>query len=122
MAAKDDLGRAGEDRAARHLRSLGYSIVDRNWRCRVGEIDIVAVSPRELLVVEVKTRRGEDFGHPFEAIDAHKRARLWRLAMAWIAEHRGIAQGRRLSFAAVGVVGADPRTARVELLLDMDLR
>lgn len=122
MAAKDDLGRAGEDRAARHLRSLGYAIVDRNWRCRAGEIDIVATAARELLVVEVKTRRGHGFGHPFEAIDAVKRARLWRLAMAWIAAHRDVAQGRRLRFAAVGLVGPDPDTAAIEVLLDMDLR
>ncbi|MDN3494522.1 YraN family protein [Planococcus sp. APC 4015] len=122
MAAKDDLGRAGEERAARHLQSLGYAIVDRNWRCRAGEIDIVATSARDLLVVEVKTRRGEGFGHPFESIDAVKRARLWRLAMAWIADHRETVQGRRLRFAAVGVVGPDPATADIDLLLDLDLR
>lgn len=122
MAAKDDLGRAGETRAARHLESLGYSIVDRNWRCRAGEIDLVATIGRELVVVEVKTRSGPGFGHPFEAIDGAKKARLWRLAMAWIAEHREIVQGRRLRFAAIGIVGADPATATLEILPDLDLR
>jgi len=122
MAAKDDLGRAGEDRAARHLESLGYSIVDRNWRCRAGEIDIVATIGRDLVVVEVKTRSGSGFGHPLEAIDGAKKARLWRLAMAWIAEHRELVQGRRLRFAAIALVGPDPATAGIELLPDVDLR
>ncbi|MET0297558.1 MAG: YraN family protein [Microbacterium sp.] len=122
MAAKDDLGRAGEVRAAQHLESLGYTIVDRNWRCRAGEIDIVATIGAELVVVEVKTRSGPGFGHPFEAIDGPKKARLWRLAMAWIAEHRTVVQGRRLRFAAIGLIGADPATASLELLPDLDLR
>lgn len=122
MAAKDDLGRAGERRAARHLESLGYTILDRNWRCRAGEIDLVAATPTELVVVEVKTRRGDGFGHPFEAIDDTKKARLWRLAAAWIAQNRAEVQGRRLRFAAVGIIGADPSIAPVEFLADLELR
>jgi len=87
MAHKDVLGRAGEDRAARYLESRGYVVLDRNWRIREGEIDLVVARRGELVVVEVKTRRGEGYGHPFEAIDRRKQARVWRLAMAWIAAH-----------------------------------
>ena len=83
MAHKDVLGRAGEDRAARYLESRGYVVLDRNWRIREGEIDLVVARRGELVVVEVKTRRGEGYGHPFEAIDRRKQARVWRLAMAW---------------------------------------
>ncbi len=122
MAAKDDFGRAGEDRAARHFESTGYTIVDRNWRCRAGEIDLVAVSRDEVVVVEVKTRTSEAFGHPFEALNDAKRSRMWRVAMAWVAEHRDIVQGRRLRFAALGLIGADPATALLELLPDLDVR
>lgn len=122
MAAKDEFGRAGEDRAARHLESTGFTIVDRNWRCRAGEIDLVALSREEVVVVEVKTRTSDAFGHPFEALNALKRARLWRVGMAWIAEHRDLVQGRRLRFAAIGLIGADPATARLELLSDLDVR
>jgi putative endonuclease len=118
MAAKDDLGRAGEDRAVRYLRAHGYIVLDRNWRCAQGEIDIVAVDGRDLVVVEVKTRRSEGFGHPFEAIDARKRARLWRLAVAWIAVHRDHARGRRLRLDAIAVLGPDPETAALEHLED----
>ncbi len=75
MAAKDELGRAGEERAAQHLRGNGYTVLARNWRCAQGEIDIVAARDGHLAVVEVKTRRTTAYGHPFEAIDARKRRR-----------------------------------------------
>src|SRR5688572_29165892 len=61
MADKDVLGRAGEDRAARYFEERGYSVVARNWRCREGELDLIVEAPGELVVVEVKTRRGDAF-------------------------------------------------------------
>jgi putative endonuclease len=118
MAAKDDLGRAGEERAVQHLQARGFTVLDRNWRCPQGELDIVAVDGPYLVVVEVKTRRSDGFGHPFEAIDARKRARLWRLAVAWIAEHRDLARGRTLRLDAIAVLGPDPSTAPLEHLQD----
>lgn len=121
MADKDALGRAGEQRAADHLEHLGYRIVDRNWRCRTGEIDLVVVDDTHLVVVEVKTRRTGDFGDPLEAVDAVKRGRMWRLAIAWIAAHREIVQGRRLRLDAIGLIGPDPATARLDHLVDLDL-
>ncbi|WP_374314805.1 YraN family protein [Microbacterium sp.] len=121
MADKDELGRAGEERAARYLAEAGYDVVARNWRCAAGEIDIVAVDAGTVVVVEVKTRRTEAFGHPFEAIDPRKRARLWRLAMAWTAVHRDIVQHRRLRIDAIAVLGADARTAHLEHLVDVEV-
>ncbi len=121
MADKDELGRAGEERAARYLERLGFTVLDRNWRCRAGEIDLVVADARSVVVVEVKTRRDEGFGHPFEAIDARKRARLWRLAVAWAAEHRDRVQGRRLRIDAIGLTGRDPGTARLEHLVDVEV-
>ncbi|WP_314501958.1 YraN family protein [uncultured Microbacterium sp.] len=119
MAHKDVLGRAGEERAARYLQSRGYTVLDRNWRIREGELDLVAASGAELVVVEVKTRRGEGFGHPLEAIDRRKQSRLWRLAMAWIAAHPDEAQGRRLRIDAIAIVGPDPSCAHLEHLEDL---
>ena len=119
MAHKDVLGRAGEERAARYLQSRGYTVLDRNWRIREGELDLVAASGADLVVVEVKTRRGEGFGHPLEAIDRRKQSRLWRLAMAWIAAHPDEAQGRRLRIDAIAIVGPDPSSARLEHLEDL---
>ena len=87
MAAKDDLGRRGEELAAHCLVNAGMSIVDRNWRCSQGEIDIVARDGAELVFVEVKTRSSLAFGHPLEAITVTKLARLRRLAAAWCDVH-----------------------------------
>ncbi|MFT4230857.1 MAG: YraN family protein [Microbacterium sp.] len=119
MAAKDVLGRAGEDRAVAHLHKRGWCVLDRNWRCAGGELDVVALDGGELVVVEVKTRSGMGFGHPLEAVDARKRARLWRLAIAWAAAHPDAARGRDIRLDAIAVIGADPATARVEHVVDL---
>ncbi|MCC2032353.1 YraN family protein [Microbacterium allomyrinae] len=121
MADKDELGRAGEDRASRYFEEMGFTVLARNWRCRAGEIDLVVADRVSVVVVEVKTRRGEAFGHPFEAIDTRKRARLWRLAVAWTGAHRDAVQGRRLRIDAIGLTGADPATARLEHLVDVEV-
>jgi putative endonuclease len=87
MAAKDELGKRGESLATDHLIASGYKILDRNWRCSQGEIDIVAELDGETVFVEVKTRSSVAFGHPLEAITVEKLARLRRLAGAWVESH-----------------------------------
>jgi putative endonuclease len=119
MAAKDELGRAGEDRAARYLADAGYVILARNWRCSQGEIDIVAMRGSTLCVVEVKTRRSVGFGHPLEAVDGRKRRRLWSLGNAWIAAHPHLAGGRSLRLEAIGIIGDDPAVGSLEHLDDL---
>lgn len=119
MAAKDELGRAGEERAAAYLRGSGYDVVDRNWRCDQGEVDIVALRGDRVIVVEVKTRRSDRYGHPFEAIDDRKRRRLWRLAFAWAQAHPEIARRRTIQLDAIGLIGADAATASLEHLTDL---
>lgn len=84
MGANIGVGRYGEDVAARYLESHGMRIVERNWRCGQGEIDIVAIEGDIVAVVEVKTRRSQRCGSPFEAIDPRKAARLRRLAVQWL--------------------------------------
>ena len=85
--ARTALGRFGEDVAVRHLVGIGMTVVERNWRCDLGEIDIVARSGDVLVVVEVKTRATEVFGSPAEAVTPRKALRLRRLAARWLAEH-----------------------------------
>ncbi len=85
--AKDELGREGEQVAAEYLERAGLRILDRNWRCADGEIDIVAAERQVMVVCEVKTRSGSQFGSPLEAITRNKRARLRRLASRWLVAH-----------------------------------
>jgi len=101
MAAKDALGRRGEAIAEGHLVSRGLVVVDRNWRCAQGEIDLVARDGRELVFVEVKTRSGVAFGHPLDAITPAKLARLRRLAAAWCEAHPGSHDAIRIDAVAV---------------------
>ncbi len=80
------LGRYGEDAAARHLAAAGLTVLERNWRCRAGELDIVALDGDTLAVCEVKTRTEDGIQSPTEAVDAVKAARLADLAERWLAE------------------------------------
>lgn len=103
MAEKDDLGRRGEDEAAAYLTALGYRIVDRNWHCASGEVDIVALDGPELVIVEVKTRRSRGYGDPLEAVDDQKLTRLCVLAGAWRRAHRGV-RARSTRIDLIGVL------------------
>ena len=84
------VGAYGERLAARYLTEVGMTILDRNWRCDQGEIDIVAMDDGCLVIVEVKTRRSLSFGSPVEAVTAVKAARLRRLAGCWMTDHRSL--------------------------------
>ena len=83
---RHQLGQWGEDQAALYLEKQGYRILDRNWRCRIGEIDIVAQRGSCLAITEVKTRSSVTCGQPYEAVTPAKVARLRRLAAAWCAD------------------------------------
>jgi putative endonuclease len=84
---KDVLGRQGEQLAVEHLRQDGLRVLDRNWRCAEGEIDIVAAERRSLVICEVKTRSSVRYGTPLEAVSRAKRSRLRRLAVCWLVAH-----------------------------------
>lgn len=83
MGVNAIIGRYGEDVAAEFLQGLGYVVLDRNWRCDAGEIDIVALDGATIVVCEVKTRSGMGFGSGLEAVTPEKAARLRRLAVRW---------------------------------------
>jgi putative endonuclease len=100
MHAKDVLGRDGEQAAVTYLEGLGFRILDRNWRCADGEIDIVAVERHTFVVCEVKTRSGTRYGTPLEAVGRAKRRRLRRLAVLWLNAH-----GVRFDQIRIDVVG-----------------
>lgn len=86
MRAKDAVGRYGEDIAVAALSTAGWQIIARNWRSAQGEIDVIARDGQTLVVVEVKTRNGTQYGHPAQAVTAPKLARLRRLTAQWLSE------------------------------------
>lgn len=79
-------GRRGEDIAAEHLAKHGYRIIERNYRCRQGEIDIIAMDAAALVFIEVKTRASDRFGPPAEAVDAGKQGRMAHAALKYMAD------------------------------------
>lgn len=82
-----ELGRRGEEAAARFLLNRGYRILERNWTCFAGEADIIAEAEGVLVFVEVKTRRGTRYGLPSEAVRRAKRERYERIALAYVRDH-----------------------------------
>ncbi|MBV8461793.1 MAG: YraN family protein [Acidimicrobiales bacterium] len=87
-SSRRDLGRRGEALAARWYADHGYEVLDRNWRCRDGEIDLVVRRNGTLVFCEVKTRTSRSFGSGAEAVSAAKQRRVRRLAVRWLAEGR----------------------------------
>lgn len=87
MNERQKLGRWGESVAATYLEAQGYRIAGRNWRCRHGEVDLVAWAGQELVFVEVKTRRGQDMGAPEEGLTAVKQKKLLAIAEEYVIQH-----------------------------------
>jgi putative endonuclease len=101
VEGRGELGRRGEALAADYLRMHRYTIVARNYRCRAGEIDLVAMDGPVLVFVEVRSRRGDRVGTPLESVDPRKQAQVARVARRFLAE-RGWHE-RDARFDVVGV-------------------
>lgn len=98
---KKELGVQGEKIAARYLQNRGYQIVERNYRTRLGEIDIIAKQGKCLVFVEVKTRSDTLFGSPLESVTLSKQKQLSKVALEYICKHNW--QDRPARFDVVGV-------------------
>jgi putative endonuclease len=83
-----ELGRRGEDLAAKYLEEHGLVVLSRNWQCREGELDIVLTDGEQVVICEVKTRAGTGFGAPAEAVDEEKARRIRKAANKWLSEFR----------------------------------
>lgn len=105
MGHSTHLGRDGEAIAAAYVERLGWRVLSRNWRpadpSLRGEVDLVAVDGRDLVVCEVKTRSGDGAGPAVAAVTPRKLQKLRRLAVAWLAEHP--AMGLQVRFDVIGV-------------------
>ena len=108
-SARRALGDAGEELAARWYVKAGFTVVDRNWRCREGELDLVVARAGIVVFCEVKTRRGARFGAPFEAVTITKQRRIRGLAVQWLAEHA------RMDVTGKGVPGTGAMEVRFDV-------
>lgn len=104
-AGEETLGQRGESLACRYLSRLGYRIVLRNYRTKIGEIDIIAEENGVLVFVEVKTRRGHRCGHPFEAVTEAKRRQISKAALCYLTETGRHGQMARFDVVAVSFAG-----------------
>lgn len=102
-----ELGMRGEDAATRFLYGRGYEIIDRNWECFAGEVDIIARDKDCLVFVEVKTRTNCEKGFPSEAVDAKKREKYEKIALAYLANNEYLDITLRFDVVSIVVVGPD---------------
>jgi putative endonuclease len=103
---KDRVGHAGEAAALAYLKEQGYRILARDWRCRLGQIDIVAEDGETLVLVEVKARRGTGFGTPQEAVDERKQRKLRMLLELYRVQTHRTKQPCRIDVIALLMDGA----------------
>jgi len=101
-AAAARTGELGEEFVAKRLINRGYRILDRNWRIREGELDLVALDKSGVIVfIEVKTRTSASYGDPIERVNADKALRIQRLALAWLATNQRLGSPYRIDVAGV---------------------
>ena len=114
MSDRAAIGSEGERAAAEFLEARGYRILERNYRTKLGELDLVAEEGDTLVFIEVKVRLNDRFGGPAAAITSAKQSRIARLAQQYVVSRR--LSGRPCRFDVVLIWGRDPRTRRIELL------
>lgn len=110
-----DLGRKGEEAAAKYLAYRGYDILERNWSCFAGEADIIARDGQWLVFVEVKTRRNTDRGFPSEAVDRRKRQRYEKIALAYAQQFDATDVPVRFDVVSIVVIAKDKAMIRHQL-------
>jgi len=104
-----EVGRQGEDLALKRLKKMGYKKIIRNYRCPLGEIDLIAEDKGTLVFIEIKTRRGRSIGYAKEAVDAKKKRQLSKVALAYMKSHDCFETRARFDVVAISLQGDKPR-------------
>jgi putative endonuclease len=108
-------GRAGEDLAAAYLRRAGYEILERNYRCPFGEVDIIAREGGSIVFVEVKCRRSERFGEPETSVGREKQKKIARISLNYLQQQNRLSCAARFDVVAVKMLAGE---VRIELIRD----
>jgi len=117
---KDDsrvrLGRRGESLAWDYLVKHGYKILDKNYRCSIGEIDVVAEKGKRVAIIEIRTRSTNRFGHPEESVNIHKQRRLTRLAQWYLKDKKKM--NASVSFNVLAIILNGSEVQKINLIED----
>ena len=103
------LGKKGEELAITQLKTLKYKILERNYKCPLGEIDIIARDKSTLVFIEVKTRATREFGGPAAAVDLRKQRQLSRVALTYLNEKKLFDIPARFDVVAIEIIPLSPR-------------
>lgn len=108
------LGKEGERLAEEYLKKKGYKLVERNYRCSMGELDLIVLDRRVVVFVEVKTRTGHGFGSPFEAVEFRKQHKMIQVAQYFLTEKRLHQRDARFDVVGISWPGGDPVVEHIE--------
>jgi len=111
---KQVLGREGEQIAESYLKKKGYRLVERNYRCRGGELDLIALDRRVIVFVEVKTRSDDRFGPPLESVDNRKQRRMIKAALFFLSQHRLHNRDARFDVVGISFEGQQPVVEHIQ--------
>jgi putative endonuclease len=116
---KQILGKEGEQVAERYLRKKGYRLVERNYRCPVGELDLIVLDGRVIVFVEVKTRSDDRFGIPFESVHRRKQRRMIKAALFFLTQHRLHHRDARFDVIGISLMGGGPVVEHIRNAFDV---
>jgi putative endonuclease len=108
------LGKEGERVAELYLKHKGYKLVERNYRCSAGELDLIVLDRRVVVFVEVKTRSGQGFGSPLEAVEFHKQRKMIQAAQYFLSEKRLHQRDARFDVVGISWPGREPVVEHIE--------
>lgn len=112
--AKQILGQEGERIAERYLKKKGYTLVERNFRCHTGELDLIALDRKVIVFIEVKTRTDDRFGTPLESVDRWKQQRMIRAALFFLSQHRLHDRECRFDVIGISFSGREPVVEHIQ--------
>lgn len=114
-----ELGELGEKLALKKLKALGYKKITQNYRCALGEVDLIARDNDTLVFVEIKTRRGKSVGYAKEAVDARKRRQLSKVALAYMKSNDCYGVKARFDVVAISLTKGNPRIVVIKNAFDL---
>ena len=114
--SRRELGDSGEKLACGALKKKGYRILEKNYRCRYGEIDIIAKHKGSLVFIEVRSKTGDSFGSPEESVTSQKKQRLISTAMDYLNGHPDSPPDWRIDFVAIEMDACGKKAARLEII------